>query len=522
MSPDQQPVAAEPQPIIVHPPVHGEIGTDPLPEWPAPTPLVTVRDAASAAQANAGEAAPVEKTEPRRAHSLDALRGLFLISMTLGFSLRGNEYPLWMYHRQMPPPEFSVVPIAGLGWRDLAYGAFLFTMAAALPLTLSRKIAKGETEIAIILGGIKRYALLLVFALLVGHSNTYFTGYTQTARALGLAGLVAMALLFTRRRPDWNERTFAWVHRAGWVVALAFLALSPLAYGKTFSFERIDDVIAGLAFAALSGIVVWYFTRENLAARLGVLAFAVALFLGSREDGWLQEWWYSSPAPWAFAPSRLSLLTIVIPGTIAGDAVLRWMRSSETAPLSWSHGRMLTIAGLAFAFAPIIVIGTYTRDVHVTTQLCIGLALAGVFLTLKPVTSVERAVRSLFLWGAIWIVLGMLVEPFQGGIKKVPETLSYFLTIAGVTTMLLVSLMVLVDGLSKHRWARPLIDVGHNPLMMYVMLSIGITCALELIEPLRGVMRSTPWQSFTRSAIETTIAAAIVIVASRRKVYWRT
>jgi len=521
MSPDHKAAAGEPQPIVVHPAVNGEIGTEPLPEWPEPRPLLTVRDTAPA-DAPVAPVAPVTKSESRRAHSLDALRGLFLVSMTLGFALRGQDYPVWMYHRQMPPPDFSVVPIAGLGWRDLAYGAFLFTMAAALPLTLSRRIAKGETEIAVMLGAIKRYALLLFFALLVGHSNTYFTGYTQTSRVIGLVGLVAMGLVFTRKKADWGERTYSLVHRFGWVFAIAFLALSPLAYGQTFSFTRIDDVIAGLAFASLAGIVVWYFTRENLVARLAVLAFAVALFLGSRDDGWLQQWWWSSPAPWAFAPSRLALLTIVIPGTIAGDAVLRWMNSTETQALSWGRGRMLGLAALAAAFTPLLVVGTYTREVHIATQLCIAMTIGGALLTMRPATSVERAVRSLFLWGAAWILLGMFMEPFQGGIKKVPETLSYFFTVAGITTMLLVSLMVLVDGLGRKRGTSALIDVGHNPLLMYVVLSVGITCALELIEPLRGVMRGSPWTSFARSAIETAMAVLIVRYVTHRRVYWRT
>ena len=515
MSPEQQP-------IVIHPPLHGEVSPDLTVDVPAPVPVVTVRETPAPVTPASPAAEPVVTSEPRRAHSLDALRGLFLILMTLGFSLRGDGYPMWMYHRQMPPPDYGVAPIAGLGWRDLAYGAFLFTMAAALPLTLSRKIAKGETELGILFAAIKRFGLLLLFALLVGHSNTYFTGYTQTARGLALVGFVAMALVFTRRRPDWSEEKFRWVRMAGWLTAIAFLALSPFAYGKAFSFTRIDDVIAGLAFAALAGSVVWYFTRDNLVARIGVLAFAVALYLGSREDGWLQQWWYSSPLPWAFAPSRLSLLTIVIPGTIAGDAVLRWMRSSEGAPVSWTNGRMLTLAALALAFAPIIVVGMYTREVHITTQLCLAMALGGVFLTLRPVTSVETALRSLFVWGAVWILLGLLAEPFQGGIKKVPETLSYFLVVGGITTMLLVSLMVLVDGLGRRRAAAPLIDVGHNPLLMYVVLSIALTSALELIEPLRGFMRATPWQSFARSVLETTVAVLIVRFASRRRIYWRT
>lgn len=518
MSPDQPQL-----PIVVHPPLHGDVDAVAQFESTRHAPVVVVREPDSPViPADETAPSPAAATPSRRAHGLDALRGLFLISMTLGFSLRGNDYPLWMYHRQMPPPDFAVTPVPGLGWRDLAYGAFLFTMAAALPLTLSRRIAKGETELGIIFASLKRYGLLLFFALLVGHSNTYFTGYTQTSRALALAGFVVMALVFTRRRSDWNEAAFGRIRVAGWALAIAFLAFSPVTYGKTFSFARIDDVIAGLAFAALAGSVTWYFTRENLPARLGVLAFAAALFLGSRDEGWLQQWWYTSPLPWAVQPSRLGLLTIVIPGTIAGDAVLRWMRSTETTPQGWGSGRMAALALLAFAFAPLIVIGTYTRQVHATTQLCIAMALAGVFLTLQPTSSIERALRSLFTWGAVWIMLGILTEPFQGGITKVPETLSYFLTVAGITTMLLVTLMVVVDALGRRRLAAPLIDVGHNPLLMYVVLSVAIISALEMIEPLREVLRGSPWQSFTRSVIETTLAVLIVRLASRRRIYWRT
>lgn len=515
MSPDQQP-------IVIHPPLHGDVnGELPLGD-PVSAPVVTVRDAAPAGPQPVSGESPAPGAESRRASSLDALRGLFLVLMTLGFSLHGTEYPLWMYHRQLPPPDFGVVPIAGLGWRDLAYGAFLFTLAAALPLTLSRRIAKGDTELAIVFSAIKRYGLLLFFALLVGHSNTFFTGYTQTSRALALVGLLMIGLVFTRRRPDWNEAAFATVHRAGWVLALAFLAFSPLLYGSTFSLSRIDDVISGLAFAALAGSITWYFTRERLLARVGVLAFAIALYLGSLDAGWLQRWWHTSPLPWAFVPSRLGLLAIVIPGTIAGDAVLRWIRARESLPRTWGTLRMATLASVALAFVPLIVVGTYTRQVHVTTQLCIALAIGGLFLTMRPASSVERMLQTLFAWGAAWIVLGMFMEPFQGGIKKVPDTLSYFFAIAGITTMLLVTLTVLVDGLDLRRWTATLIDVGHNPLLMYVVLSVGLTSALELIEPLRGVMRGSVWTSFARSAIETTVAVLIVRLATKQRLYWRT
>ena len=528
MSPEEQ------QPIVIHPEVHGEVDAvgpmvpTPAPNIDAPIDPVTTHDDLRAVQeaVSAADVTPAvtpQLSVSKRALSLDALRGLFLISMTMGFTIRGTHFPLWMYHRQMPPPDYAVVPVAGLGWRDLAYGAFLFTMAAAFPLTLSRKIAKGETELGIVFASVQRYLLLLVFALLVGHSNNYFMEYTQTARALAVVGFCVMGLVFTRRREDWDAARFALVKRAGWVIALAYLAFSPLLYGETFRFTRIDDIIAGLAFAALFGSLTWYFTRENLVARLGVLAAVVALHLGSLEQGWLQQWWHSSPIPWAFVPSRLFLLTIVIPGTIIGDVVLRWMRAPQTAEApAWTQARHATLAALSLAFTPLLVVGTYTRQVQLTTQVALAMIIGGLFLTARPATSTERMLRSLFGWGAVWLTLGLFMEPFEGGIKKVPETLSYFFAIAGVTTMLLVTLTAVVNGMDRRKWVSTLVDVGHNPLLMYVVFSVLMNSVLEAIPPLRGVLRDSAGEVLLRTILETTAAVLIVRYATRKRIYWRT
>lgn len=522
------------QPIVRHPELHGEVdAVGPLIPTPTAPPEDRVPDTATnasdllaiqqAMNASTSPAPGVSPQTPSRAFSLDALRGLFLILMTAGFTIRGTHFPLWMYHRQMPPPDYAVVPVAGLGWRDLAYGAFLFTMAAAFPLTLSRRIDKGETELAIVFSAIRRYGLLLVFALLIGHSNNYFTGYTQTTRLLAIAGFAVMAMIFTRRRADWDADRHRLVQRAGWVLGLAFLAFSPLLYGERFVFTRIDDIISGLAFAALFGSVIWYFTRDNLIARLGVLAVVAALHLGASADGWLQQWWHYSPLPWAFVPSRLFLLTIVIPGTIAGDVVLRWMRAPTPADReAWPSARMATLAALSTAFTPLIVVGLYNRAVSFTTQVTIAMVVAGLFLVARPSNPTERMLRSLFLWGSVWLVLGLLLEPFEGGIKKVPETLSYFVVVAGITTMLLVALTALVDGLGRRKSVATLIDVGHNPLLMYVVFSVLMNSALEMIPPLRGVLRNSAGEVLLRTLLETTAAILIVRYATRKRVYWRT
>lgn len=525
MSPEQP---GGPQPIVIHPELHGDLDRVQTPEPPTPVaapatlPLVTVRDDVAAPLPTP---APAEATEPatRRAFGIDALRGLFLISMTMGFAVNYGGFPTWMYHRQMLPPTYEVVNVFGISWRDVAYGAFLFTMAAALPLTIGKRIAKGDTEIAIMLAAVRRYGLLLLFGILIGHSNTYFIGYTQTGRVLALTGFVILALLYTRRRPDWNEARFNVARRVGWVLAALFLALTPMLYGQRFTPTRHDDIITGLAFASLAGSALWYFTRDNIGARLGALGVVAALYLGSRSPGWVQSWWYNSPAEWAFSPSMLSLLTVVIPGTIAGDVVRRWMKSADPASLArWSRPQVIALAVISASLAPLVVAGMYTREVGFTTKLVLALVAVGIAITARPVTATERMLRSLFVWGSIWLVIGLLLEPAEGGIRKVPETLSYFLVIAGLSTCLLVSLSAVMDGLGRTGALRPLIDVGHNPLLAYVLYTVFINAILELIPATRGLLTGSAAQATLRMLLATALVVAIVSAVTRRRIYWRT
>jgi predicted acyltransferase len=536
------------QPIVQHPPGVHEGGhlREEEPQAPASAMQASYRPRASTqtappprARRRKGRGTPVPDVGPsrpdpvappgsdlststRRAYSLDALRGLFLILMTLGFTIQVGIFPEWMYHRQFPPPG-DFVPIAGIAWRDLAYGAFLFTMAAALPITLSRRIEKGETEFGIFFAALRRGALLFLFALLIGHSNTYFIGYTQEARVLAVIGFVIMFALFTRRRSDWSEKRFRIVNIGAWIAAIAFLALSPLVYDDTFSPERRDDVIAALAFAAVVGSIVWYATRNNMLARLGVLAAAAALHLGAQNEGWVDGWWWSSPAPWLVRPSYLVLLTVVIPGTVAGDLIVRWMRDTDnTVRKAWSNTRLVSLALLAVAFTPLAVIGLYNRWVFETTQITAALVIAGAFLVHAPRNSGERLLRGLFVWAAAWLLIGLLLDPAEGGITKVPDRLSYYFTISGLTMMLLVSLTAVVDLLGRVRAARPLIEVGQNPMLMYILFTVFLNSIFELIAPLRGVLRSSPGESILRSIVTLVVVVLLVQLATRRRIFWRT
>jgi len=538
------------EPIVIHSEIQGELDDSTLalldppgagvvdePEPRTERPAVIRQPASEPIALPPGDSdaslGPAERVPPpdlspsntKRAFALDALRGLFLVSMTLGFTLSSDKLPVWMYHRQFPPPGDNPVNVAGISWRDLAYGSFLFTMAAALPLTLARRIRKEGDQFSILGAAARRYGMLMVYALLVAASNTYFIGYTDVGRVLAIVGFGILALVFTRRRPDWNEQRFALFRRAGWVLAILFLALSPLAYGKTFTFTRIDDVIVDLAVASAIGMTVWYFTRENLTPRIVFLAACVALDLSAKSDGWVQQWWYSSPVSWAFGFNQLSLMTVVIPGTIAGDALLWWMRAREEGTdetVRWSRARMTLIAALTAAFTPIVVVGLYNRYVEGTTAWCLALLLVGWVATRKPTTPLERLIKTLYGWGAIWLMIGLFLEPSEGGIKKVPETLTYFFTVTGTTSMLLVSLAAVIDGLGKLRPVSALVDFGQNPLFGYVLYTVLLNSILELIPPLRPVLQGTALQSLVRSVLMCFVVIMTVRHLSRKRIYWRT
>jgi predicted acyltransferase len=464
-------------------------------------------------------------TKPKRASALDALRGLFLVSMTFGFTIASNDLPVWMYHRQHPNGIEQIVDVAGISFRDLAYAAFLFTMAAALPLTMSRKIDNGEPELGIMFAAVRRWAMLLIYGLLVAHANTYFIGYSTTGRILSIVGFAIMALVFTRRRSSWDAAKFSKIKTTGWILAVAFLALTPLTYGKVFSFERIDDIMVDLAFASLVGIVLWYFTRHNITARLIALGVAVALYVGAKQFAWLQSWWYDSPLPWAYQPSRLSLLTVVIPGTIAGDMILRWMRApatSESESAGWSRARMWGIVLLCAAFTPIVTVGLYNRWTLGTFAVCAALVIAGFFLTRNPTTPTERMVRSLYQWAAAWLMLGLVLEPMEGGIRKEPETLTYFFTVTGTTSMLLAGMSALTDGLKLPRSVQVLVDVGQNPLLMYVMFTLLLNSLFTMTPAMEDFLQTSPGISVVRSVLMTLLTVAVVRWVSHKRIYWRT
>lgn len=104
----------------------------------------------------------------KRANTVDLLRGLAIVGMVLsGQILWHAELPAWLFHAQVPPPSFRFDPsVPGITWVDLVFPFFLFSMGAAFPLALRRRLEQRGESVALILTVVaRRWALLALFAI---------------------------------------------------------------------------------------------------------------------------------------------------------------------------------------------------------------------------------------------------------------------------------------------------------------------------------------------------------------------
>jgi len=469
-----------------------------------------------------------------RAYALDALRGLAILAMLLSGQLPfgENSLPAWMYHAQVPPPAHEWNgKLPGITWVDLVFPFFLFSMGAAFPLALSRRIEQGVPGWRLILQVLERGFLLAFFALYVQAIRPYVLSKSPTTSTWLLA-LLAFALLFPilMRLPAKWKPTWRWVVRAaGWAGAVLFLALAKYPDGSGFSLQRSDIIIVVLANMAVFGSLAWLLTRGRWLPRLGILGVLCAFRLSNMPQavpGWVHDLWAWSPAPWIYQLYYLQYLFIVIPGTIAGDLILEWLRDRESTAVTaqWPQWRYATIAVLMFLTVLVALVGLKARWLLPTTIAMFAICGVGWGLMNAPGDATARFLRQLFNWAIFWLVLGLCFEPYEGGIKKDKATMSYYFVTTGLALGVLILFTILVDVFKARRSIQLLIDNGQNPMIAYVGINNFIIPVLALtgVGTLLDRMVVTPWLGFLKGLIITLLLALCVSLCTRKKIFWRT
>ena len=273
-----------------------------------------------------------------RAHALDALRGYAIITMVLSAMEAFSVLPRWMYHAQVPPPDHVFDPtIYGITWVDIIFPFFLFSMGAAIPLSLGRQHAKGESIMKLTWKTVQRWVKLTFFAIFIIHAFPFMLGYEQEwmRYAMPIFFFLLLCLMFMPNPfglSPYKARAITW---SAYLVAVGFMLLQPYAGGAPFRLTDSDCIMLILANVSLTGSIIYLLTIGHPLRRLALLPFLVALFMAAHTaNSWPALLIHTSWLPWLYLPAYQEYLLIIIPGTVAGEWIAQWlekMKANDTS-----------------------------------------------------------------------------------------------------------------------------------------------------------------------------------------------
>jgi hypothetical protein len=463
--------------------------------------------------------------------------------------------PSWMYHAQEPPPSHIFNPnLPGITWVDLVFPFFIFSMGAAFPLAFSKKISMGFSTSRLVWQTLKRGILLLAFAIYNQHFNPQVLSNNPTASTCILA-LTAFLLMF----PIWGQ--FPWkmnlwfekiLKYGTWIAVILILAFLKYPDNSGFSLFRSNIILLILANLAFWGSLIWLLTKKNIKFRLCLMGFFLAIYISNSIDtSWIHtirtqceipfiaaalnnisqqasehfKWLYN--ISWMFNWSFMKYLFIIIPATIIGEMLQENLKlaKSRSFDITWNSSKYFIITCVMFIFDIMILAGLKARWSAATFFGAIALYSFGFILLRKPDSNLEKMLKQMYLWGGLWLMLGLLFEPYEGGIKKDPSTLSYYFVCSGLAIFTLIALNIILDVFQKQKYLKILIGCGQNPMIAYVSsgnLLFPILGLIGAFSPMVAFGQKMPWVGFFIAVGFTLLIAVIVSIFSYFKFFVRT
>ena len=466
----------------------------------------------------------------QRASALDALRGYAILTMVLSGTIAYGILPGWMYHAQVPPPAHTFDPsIYGITWVDLVFPFFLFAMGAAFPFSIGKKIGEENGIYKAVLNALGRGGQLVFFAIYIQHLYPWVISEPEdlTAWLITLFAFALMFPMFMRLPEKYSVLVRTAIKIAAYSIGIFLLLTLNYANNRTFSTGFSNIIIIVLADMAIFGALAYIFTYKNRLARIAILPFIMAVFLGSTIEGSWTQWLYNfTPVPWMYKFYYLKYLFIIIPGTFAGEYLIDWMKSGPVSEVEKQSENKLAWWMIVL---PVILIitnlyGLYTRILVFNLLLTSGLLFAGIFILRNVKTRNAFLWKNLFIAGAYLLMLGLFFEAYEGGIRKDHSTYSYYFVTSGLAFMALIFFSVVCDFFKWDKSCRFLVMSGQNPMIAYVGSSMLIMPLLNIvgIASYLSVFNSDPWLGFLKGLIITGLVAMVTMLFTKIKWFWRT
>ncbi|MFN5135778.1 MAG: DUF5009 domain-containing protein [Chitinophagaceae bacterium] len=466
----------------------------------------------------------------KRNESLDALRGFAILTMILSGAIAyGDVLPAWMFHAQVPPPVHKFDPtIPGITWVDLVFPFFLFSMGAAIPLSLKKHIKNNKGFLFVLGMALKRFLLLAFFALFSQHMKAWVIADAPTT-VDHLLSLLAFVLLFFQFYENKNEKlktVFLIAKLISFAVALFLLWKLPFWGGKGFDFYRSDIIIMVLANMALFGTVIYYLTADKPLLRIGLLPFIMAVFLAAKEPagGWAKELFQFNAIgdfkfDWLYKFYFLKYLFIIIPGTVAGEMMMREVNSEKSIVNKKTENLLLLIS---VTLVIVNLYGLFTRLLFVNLIASSALCAAAMYL-LKQSTK-ENLYKQLATAGMYLLLLGLFFEAYEGGIKKDLSTYSYYFVTSGLAFYTLTAFSVMAKRSFLSSVSTYLSLNGKNPMVAYVAGNLVLLPLLNLTQTKAywDAMHQNFFMGLMKGVVFTGIVSLITIFFVKRKWFWKT
>ncbi|MCQ2173586.1 MAG: DUF5009 domain-containing protein [Bacteroidales bacterium] len=439
-----------------------------------------------------------------RIHAIDMLRGLSIIGMVFCSAYSWNcGLPAFMFHCQEPPPDYVFSPeIRGITWVDLVFPFFLFSLGAAFPAALGKKLQKGESPAGVALGLVRRWLTLVVFSLVIGNSGKIFaTGAPEILKGAFLVGgwlALFASLVRTRAR---------WLNPLGYVLIAALALAEKFAFGVELSLRSSDIIIMIMAWMALLGGLCWLVTRNRPGLRALVFAFVLAVKALSDYTGVLDCVTVPSFLSWLFSWNFCQYLAIVLPASMIGELLLKEGGNSPAGP----------VVLIPIAAAVTQLWGLFTRNVIADFGITVALAIAYALL------SRSKAGKSctVGLIGFAALIAGIAFDPIDGGIAKDYCNISYLLCTLGIGCLCLSAFIELEN---RGRKGGVLSLCGQNPMLAYTIVAGFISPALYacgLLGLLDSLSEGSVFWGLARGVVVTFAMCLCTAFCTRKRIFWR-
>lgn len=475
-----------------------------------------------------------------RDQSLDALRGFAILTMVLSGSIAfGGVLPAWMYHAQVPPPLHKFVPtIPGITWVDLVFPFFLFSMGAAIPLSLSKLEKEGASFWKVLWIAARRYVLLTFFALFIYHMRAWVIADAAATKQhlLSILGFILLFFQFYDYKGEKYKTWFAALKFTAFALAAFLIYYLPFNSGKGFLLTKVDIIILVLANMAFFGSIIWWLTKKNIALRIGLLLFVMAIFLGGKEKGsWNEVVFNYSPLPWMYKFYYLKYLFIIIPGTVAGEWMMREKMyevasqrlegETQNAEHRTHKSSTMLLLLILFSFGVVWcnVAWLYSRLLVLNLAATVVLSLLLYFI-IRKAFSHNTLLKKFCSAGIYLLLLGLFFEAYEGGIKKDSSTFSYYFVTAGLAFFMLIGFY----GLQQVKIGKSITNYlslnGRNPMVAYVAGNLLLLPLLHLTGAIKifDGMNTNAWIGFLRGVLFTGIVSLVTIFFTKRKWFWKT